>query len=81
MLGSFVHSYSDIPRLIYVCTRQTPRHANHDSPSVAEPVLRSVLLQLIQMLQPRQHHLFARLLDLAGQEHLIQDSVDLFIRH
>lgn len=29
------------------------------------------------MLQPRQHDLLARLLDLAGQEDLIEDSVDL----
>jgi hypothetical protein len=29
------------------------------------------------MLQPRQHDLLARLLDLAGQEDLVQDGVDL----
>lgn len=29
------------------------------------------------MFQPRQHNLLARLLDLAGQEDLIEDSVDL----
>lgn len=29
------------------------------------------------MLQPRQHNLLARLLDLAGQEDLVQDGVDL----
>ena len=29
------------------------------------------------MLQPRQHDLLARLLDLAGQEDLVEDSVDL----
>lgn len=35
------------------------------------------LFQLVQMFQPRQHHLFTRLLDLARQEDLIEDSVDL----
>lgn len=29
------------------------------------------------MLQPRQHHLLARLLNLPGQEHLVQDRVHL----
>ena len=29
------------------------------------------------MLQPRQHHLLTRLLDLARQEHLVQDRVHL----
>lgn len=29
------------------------------------------------MLQPRQHDLFARLFDLAGQKHLVQDGIDL----
>lgn len=36
-----------------------------------------LLVQLIQMLQPRQHDLLARLLDLAGEEHLVEDGVDL----
>jgi len=34
-------------------------------------------LQLIQVLQPRQHHLLASLLDLAREEDLVQDGVDL----
>ncbi len=34
-------------------------------------------LQLIQMLQPRQDNLFARLFDLTGEENLVQDGVDL----
>ena len=29
------------------------------------------------MLQPRQHHLLTRLLNLAGEEHLVQDGVHL----
>jgi hypothetical protein len=29
------------------------------------------------MLQPRQHNLLARLLNLAGQKHLVEDGVDL----
>jgi hypothetical protein len=29
------------------------------------------------MFQPRKHHLLARLLNLAGQEHLVEDGVDL----
>lgn len=29
------------------------------------------------MLQPRQHHLFTRLLDLARQKHLVQDRIHL----
>lgn len=29
------------------------------------------------MLQPRQHDLFARFLDLAGQEDFVEDSIDL----
>lgn len=35
------------------------------------------LLQLVQVLQPRQDDLLTRLLDLAGQEDLVQDGVDL----
>lgn len=35
------------------------------------------LLQLIQMLKSRQHYLLARLLDLAGQEDLVENCVDL----
>ena len=34
-------------------------------------------LQLVQMLQPRQHNLLTRLLDFARQEHLIEYRVDL----
>lgn len=34
-------------------------------------------LQLIQMFQPRQHNLLARLLNLARQKDLIEDGVDL----
>ena len=34
-------------------------------------------LQLIKMLQPRQNNLLARLLNLTGQEDLVQDGVDL----
>lgn len=34
-------------------------------------------LQLIQMLQPRQHNLLARLLNLARQKDFIEDGVDL----
>jgi hypothetical protein len=34
-------------------------------------------LKLIQMLQSRQYNLLTRLLYLAGQEYLIQNSVDL----
>jgi hypothetical protein len=36
-------------------------------------------LQLIQMLQPRQNNLFTRLLHLASQEHLVENSVHLNI--
>jgi len=35
-------------------------------------------LQLIQMLQPRQNNLFTRLLHLASQEHLVENSVHLY---
>lgn len=35
------------------------------------------LFQLVQVLQPRQHDLLARLLDLAGEEDLVEDGVDL----
>lgn len=35
------------------------------------------LLQLIQMLQPSQNNLLARLLDLAGQKDLVEDGIDL----
>lgn len=35
------------------------------------------LLQLIQVLQSGQNHLFARLLDLAGEEDLIENGIDL----
>ena len=39
-------------------------------------------LQLIQMLQPRQHHLLTRLLNLARQKNLIQNRVHLVeIKH
>lgn len=34
------------------------------------------LLQLIQMLEPCQNHLFTRLFDLAGQEDLVQNGVN-----
>ena len=34
-------------------------------------------LQLVQMLQPRQHNLLTRLLDLTRQEYLIEDGVNL----
>lgn len=37
----------------------------------------SQLLKLVQVFQSRQHDLLARLLDLAGQEDLVEDSVDL----
>lgn len=34
-------------------------------------------LQLVQMLQPRQHNLLTRLLDLTRQEYLIKDGINL----
>ena len=44
------------------------------------PILSS--LQLIQMLQPRQHHLLTRLLDLARQKNLIQNRIHFIeIKH
>ncbi|KAF7557343.1 hypothetical protein G7046_g6070 [Stylonectria norvegica] len=46
------------------------------SPKASVPPASSSL-QLIQMLQPRQDDLLARLLDLAGQEDLVEDGVDL----
>ena len=36
--------------------------------------------ELVEVLQPRQHHLFARLLNLAGQEDLIEYSVHLDVK-
>ena len=41
-------------------------HFNHHN-----SIYRIPSLQLIQMLQPRQHHLFTRLLNLPRQKHLI----------
>lgn len=35
------------------------------------------LFQLIQVFQPRQHHLLARLLNLTSQKHLVQDGIHL----
>lgn len=40
-------------------------------------ILVSHLLQLVQVLQPRQNNLLARLLDLSSKEHLIENSIDL----
>lgn len=45
------------------------------------PPTRAPSLQLIQMLQPRQHNLLARLLNLPRQEHLVQYRVDLSLTH
>ncbi len=53
------------PRILPNAT-QCPKH-NTPPPS----------LELIKMLQPRQHHLLTRLLDLPSQKHLIQNGIDL----
>ena len=47
-------------------------NTTHQAPSI----------QLIQMLQPRQHNLLTRLLDLPGQKHLIQNRINLIkVKH
>jgi hypothetical protein len=35
------------------------------------------LFQLVKVFKPRQHDLFARLFDLAGEEHLVQNGIHL----
>lgn len=55
-----------------MCYPAAPRPISH----APFPTVR-ILFQLIQMFEPRQNYLLARLLDLAGQEDLVQDCVDL----
>lgn len=42
------------------------------------PIPSIISLQFVQMLQPRQHNLLTRLLDLTRQEYLIENGIDLF---
>ena len=43
----------------------------------SQPSIHHRSLQLVQVFEPRKHDLFASLLDLPGQEDLIEDGVDL----
>jgi len=51
---------------------------SHGIRNACKPTSTHQLLKFVQMLQPRQHDLFTRLFNLSGQEHFIEDSVNLF---
>ena len=65
------HSRNDFP---FPAQDPTPAQCLHKP---CPPPYTHFLLQLIQMLQARQHNLFARLLDLPRQKHLVENRVDL----
>lgn len=49
---------------------------NRDTYTLLTPM--HLLLQLVQMRQPRQHNMLIRLLDLARQKHLIKNRIHLY---
>jgi len=71
--GALTHSH---PRPLTPSSTQPP-NPPHIIPPGEAAASSPTLLQLIQVLQPRQHDLLARLLDLAGEEHLVEDRVHL----
>jgi hypothetical protein len=48
-----------------------------DTSSTPQMVMPVILVEAIQMLQPSQHHLLARLLNLASQEDFVENGIDL----